>query len=115
MAWAYNQGSPGHMVGADALFLRPCASCAGGVSTVAFHLGGTSTGAFTAPETVTFAVTAAGTTDGAIWAQFSLPWPGGTAIKINYGGAAGREAVQVGRPPWRSGGWLMPALLRPGL
>ncbi|KAI7835674.1 hypothetical protein COHA_010413 [Chlorella ohadii] len=88
IAWSLNQASPGRMVGGDALVVRPCTTCRTGVSTAAFNLGGYSTSAFSAPRSTAFTVAAAGTAEGgsAIWAQFSLPWPDGTAITINYGG-----------------------------
>ncbi len=39
IAWAFNGGNQGHMLGADAFFARPCASgCPTGASTVAFNL-----------------------------------------------------------------------------
>ena len=62
-------------MGSDALFVRPCASCPSGTSTVAYNLGGYSTSAFTAPpRAAAFAVEASGTADGgdAIWAQVRL-------------------------------------------
>lgn len=53
-------------------------------------MGDTSIGAFSTPtQKVAYTVTASGTAaGGVVWAQFRLAWPGGSSIKINYGGGA---------------------------
>ncbi|PSC67838.1 sorbosone dehydrogenase [Micractinium conductrix] len=87
-AWAFNQGNEGHMLGADALFLRPCPTCAAtGASAPAFNMPTYSINSFTPPANAAFTLTGVGAGAGTLWASFTLPWPsGGTSIKINYGG-----------------------------
>ncbi|KAL4448482.1 hypothetical protein ABPG75_005701 [Micractinium tetrahymenae] len=78
------------MLGADALFARPCTSgCPTGVSTVAFNLATYSINTFTSPAAVSFNPTDSGSASGTFWDSFSLPWPAaGNTIKINYGGGS---------------------------
>ncbi|KAL4438192.1 hypothetical protein ABPG77_010553 [Micractinium sp. CCAP 211/92] len=88
IAWAFNGGNQGHMLGADAFFARPCASgCPTGASTVAFNLATYSINTFTAPADISFTPTGSGSASGTLSASFTLPWPSATnTIKINYGG-----------------------------
>ncbi|KAL4438194.1 hypothetical protein ABPG77_010555 [Micractinium sp. CCAP 211/92] len=88
LAWSWNPGNLGGMIGGNALFARPCASgCSTGVSTPAFVLGGYATGLFTQPTSIVFSVLASGKSGSTIWAAFSLSWPAaGDNITINYGG-----------------------------
>lgn len=89
IAWSYNPGNPGGMIGASAWFARPCPACPTGVSTVGFQLGGYDTGLFSQSAALTFTPAGSGRSAGSIWASLSLPWPGSAnTLTINYGGGS---------------------------
>lgn len=85
LAWSYNPDWQGHMVGADAYFVRPCASCATKSSPVAFNMPSTSVGSFVPPRLVNFSGRTSGVVGSDLFATFSLPVATNATLKVNVG------------------------------
>lgn len=85
LAWSYNPEWQGHMVGADAYFVRPCPTCATQTSAVAFNMPSTSVGSFTAPRLVSYNGRSSGAIGADLFATFSLPVAANATLKINVG------------------------------